>query len=232
MPSVKTFAQQVCDFHFSMNPKWKLPKGVELINPFTNAPTKEIFESFYLKYFNDNNSRHFLFGINPGRFGAGITGVPFTDPKILEEKCDITNSFQKKNELSAIFVYEFIDALGGPRSFYENFYITSVCPLGFIKNGKNYNYYDDNLLYESVKPIIINNIETQIKFGCHREVAFCMGMGKNMKYLKKINDEHGFFEKLIPLPHPRWVMQYKLKSKAEHLNKYVMKLDSAMDKHN
>jgi len=223
-----SFAQRVIDFHFNLEDKWKLPKGVELIQPFTSKDTKDTFKTFYSKYFNDYSNRYFLFGINPGRFGAGVTGVPFTDPKILEELCDIPNPFKKKNELSAIFVYEFIEALGGIEQFYSHFYVTSLCPLGFIKEGKNYNYYDEKALFEAVKKHMVSNIQTQITFGCNTDVAFCMGIGKNMKYFKMLNDEYSFFKKIVPLPHPRWVMQYRRKSKQEHIDAYVEKLGSVL----
>ena len=64
--------------------------------------------AFYQKYYTDSQPRNFMFGINPGRFGAGITGVPFTDPVRLETECGIQNDFPKKQELSAQFVWMFI----------------------------------------------------------------------------------------------------------------------------
>ncbi len=92
-----------------------------------------------------------ILGINPGRFGGGVTGIPFTDPKRVIEKCGLAYSGEMKHEPSSVFVYEMIDAFGGAIKFYEQFYIHSVCPLGFtnINNkGKaiNYNYYDSKEL--------------------------------------------------------------------------------------
>ena len=48
-----------------------------------------------------------------------------------------------------------------------------------------------------------------------RDVAFSLGKGTNYKFLKKLNEDHQFFDKVIPLPHPRWIMQYRRKSKEE-----------------
>jgi hypothetical protein len=86
-------------------------------------------------------------GINPGRFGAGVTGIPFTDTKRLEEKCWLTIEGLTTYEPSSVFVYDVIEAYGGVEKFYSDYYISSVCPLGFVKfneKGKeiNYNYYD------------------------------------------------------------------------------------------
>ncbi|MDF1697900.1 MAG: DUF4918 family protein [Saprospiraceae bacterium] len=216
-----TFAEKVINFYTEMDRNWKIAKGFDLIDPFGNKETVKIFSEFYHKYFNDNETRHFLMGINPGRHGAGVTGVPFTDPKIIEEDCLIKNDFPKKNELSAIFVYHFIEAYGGIETFYKKFYINSVCPLGFLKNGINCNYYDDKVLFNSVKSRIVAGIQDQINFGMHTDVAFCLGNGLNFKFLKKLNEEYSFFDEIVPLPHPRWVMQYRRKKMDEFTMKYV-----------
>ncbi len=216
-----TFAEKILNFHRQLHPDWALPEGVELLFPFDNAETWQVMEQFYHKYFSDNRQRILIFGINPGRFGAGITGTPFTDPKLLEEVCGIENPFKKKYELSAIFVYDFIHAFGTVEAFYQQFYITSLCPLGFVKDGKNYNYYDSKTLTEAVEPHIIHNIEQNLEFGCSSKAALCMGRGKNYAYFEKLNAEHGFFEQILPLPHPRWVMQYRRKRKEEFVLEFV-----------
>ncbi|MDX1479671.1 MAG: DUF4918 family protein, partial [Saprospiraceae bacterium] len=59
------------------------------------------------------------------------------------------------------------------------------------------------------------------------DVVFSMGQGKNFKYLTDLNKEQHFFDKVVPLPHPRWVMQYKLKSKQVYLDQYVAALRKA-----
>ncbi|MBK7873114.1 MAG: DUF4918 family protein [Saprospiraceae bacterium] len=145
-----TFAQQVLQFNLSLPPSLKVPTGIEVLFPYEASETIQAMTTFYEKYYNDQEQRIFIFGINPGRFGAGVTGVPFTDPIRLVEECNISNNFQKKPELSSVFVYEFIHAFGGLEAFYKKFYITSLSPLGFTKDGKNYNYYDDRELQEAV----------------------------------------------------------------------------------
>ncbi len=220
------WSDKILNYHFGLTTNLPIPEGIEWIYPFDEPETRQSMSSFYSKYFDDTNERTFLLGINPGRFGAGVTGVPFTDPKKLEELCGIENNFHKRAELSSNFVYSFIEALGGPHVFYRSFYITSLCPLGFIKDGKNYNYYDSAQLQASVSSLIIDNIRTQLDFGGNREIAYSMGKGKNFKYLKELNNEYGFFQSVKPLPHPRWVMQYKLKSMQLYLDEYVNELSN------
>lgn len=219
-----TFSNQVLEIHKNLKPNWRLPKDIGLIYPFAQEETWKVFQEFYEKYFADKKTRTVLFGINPGRFGAGVTGIPFTDPKILEADLKIKNSWQKRNELSSVFVYEMIDALGGPKRFYKKYYITSVCPLGFIAHGKNVNYYDDKTLQAKVEKKIIAWINATLAMPVNKKVAFSMGQGKNFKYLKKLNDKYQFFEEIQPLPHPRWVMQYRLRSKQMYIDEYVEKL--------
>ena len=217
-----TFADQVIQFTRALRPPdIPLPPDFEWLFPYSEPATMAALTAFYKKYYADAGLRSFLFGINPGRFGAGITGVPFTDPLRLEQECGIDNPFPKKQELSSQFVWLFINAYGGAEAFCRDFYITSVSPLGFIKNGININYYDDRDLQKAAEPFILWNIRTQLEFGARREAAICIGEGQNFKFFKKINAQHGFFLELIPLPHPRWVMQYRRKRLDEFMGRYV-----------
>ncbi len=219
-----TFGEKLIRFYKKLPPKVNIPKAFEWIDPFTNPETIQCMESFYTKYYNSSNQRTGIFGINPGRFGAGVTGVSFTDPKILEEQCDIPNTFHKRHELSAIFIYDWINKYGSIQAFYERFFISSLCPLGFLTKGINCNYYDDKKLQQKVKPFIIECMWKQIALGLNREFAYSLGKGKNFQFFKKINEEQQFFKEVIALPHPRWIMQYRRKSKDEILEDMLDKL--------
>jgi hypothetical protein len=165
-----------------------------------------------------------LIGINPGRFGGGVTGVPFTDPIRLEKICGIKNDYQKKQELSSVFIYDMIEAFGGAQKFYGQFYFSAVSPLGFVKHGKNLNYYDDKILLKQIEPFVIDCMNKQIAFGLVTDVCFCIGEGENLKYLRKLNDQHKWFDKIESVPHPRFIMQYKLKKKKDYIDIYLKKL--------
>jgi len=69
------------------------------MNPYKALGIRNYVESFFRKYFSDNNKRVFVFGINPGRFGAGLTGITFTDPVALAEFCGIQNNLPQNREL-------------------------------------------------------------------------------------------------------------------------------------
>lgn len=223
---MKTFADKIIEFNKSLYFDGWLPEGIRVMNPFRDSYILQVSSSFYKKYYNDNNPRHLILGINPGRFGAGFTGIPFTDTKRLTGECGLKYSGRQTHEPSSVFVYEVIKEFGGPVSFYSNFYITSVCPLGFTHsspNGKeiNYNYYDSIKLTNAVLDFIVESIRSQIEFGIAVDVCFCLGTGKNEKFLRALNERHGFFNKIIALEHPRYVMQYKSRSKQEYIGKYL-----------
>lgn len=73
-----------------------LPKGIEVMNPFTDSYIFGYCKKFYAKYYNTTQQRTLIVGINPGRFGGGLTGIPFTDPIKLENECGIENDLPKK----------------------------------------------------------------------------------------------------------------------------------------
>lgn len=222
------FADRVTEFNRHLTyTGGPLPDGIRMMNPFReNIRTMGIVEAFYQKYYNDNLSRHLILGINPGRFGGGLTGIPFTDPKRLVSVCHIPYSGKVSHEPSSVFVYEMIDAYGGPEAFYKDFYINSPCPLGLAsidQKGKetNYNYYDSRELTEAVYPFIIENICKQIELGIQTDTCFCLGTGKNEKFLRKVNEEYQFFHQLIALEHPRFIMQYKSTTRHLYIDKYI-----------
>jgi hypothetical protein len=222
-----SLAEKIITFNNQLNFNGALPEGVSIMNPFRENPQANIYsEAFYRKYYSDNDQRHLILGINPGRFGSAVTGVAFTDTKRLRSVCGINYEGRETHEPSSVFVYDMIAAFGGAEAFYSHFYINSICPLGFTatgKNGKevNYNYYDSKELTAAVYDFIIENIQKQIAFGFDTDTCFCFGTGQNEKFLRKLNAQMGFFKNIVALEHPRFIMQYKAKSKQLYINKYL-----------
>lgn len=220
-------SDKILDFYENVHLGEPLPNGIKIMNPYKESEDIRVLcNQFYKKYYHDQNLRFLILGINPGRLGAGSTGIPFTDTKRLNEFCGISYQKFSSHEPSSVFIYDMIMAYGGPTHFYQKFYINSICPLGFVlekQNQKavNYNYYDSVQLEEAVRPFILKNIEKQIALCGHNEVCFCLGTGKNFAYLKKINAEYNFFKTIVPLEHPRYIMQYKLKEKDQYINNYL-----------
>lgn len=214
-----TLANKIIAFNASLDIKEALPEGIEVLNPFLDPSTRNISESFYHKYYTDNHKRVLIFGINPGRLGAGITGVPFTDPVNLIDNCNIAHSFPLKKELSSQFIYQMIHENGGCNDFYAKYLFTAISPLGFVKDGKNINYYDVKALQRTLEPTIIQWIKDQLQFNVTSHCV-CLGEGANFKYLSQLNERHQFFKKIYPLAHPRFIMQYKRKALHEYIKAY------------
>lgn len=219
-----SFGNNALAYLTSLNPRFKVPRGIGILPQFSSPEAIHVNEVFYQTFFNDENPRDLILGINPGRFGAGITGIAFTDPIRLETVLKIKNTFQKKPELSSVFIYELIQKFGGPEKFYAKFFVNSVCPFGFTKEGKNLNYYDLPELEKLVTPFIIDSLEKVVQLGVNTKKVFCLGEGKNYKFLDKLNQRHQFFKQIIPLAHPRYIMQYKRKQVEHYMKQYGINL--------
>lgn len=218
---LKSFSTQILDFYFNLSSTPPLPKNVEAIYPFDHPETRAVMQTFFNKYYDDTNPRTYLVGINPGRLGSGITGIGFTDAYHLENVCGIANSFDKRIEISAAFMFEVMEAYGGVEKFYQDFFFTTTMPLGLLKEGKNYNYYDDPQTQDTLEPFITETLLAQMSIAQAKPHIICVGQGKNLKYLKAFNEKHNCFESIEVVPHPRWVMQYKRKEKQKYIDVYL-----------
>src|ERR1700743_3407151 len=187
-----------------------LPKGIQLVNPHQQNPeVMQTVRLFYQKYYGDGGPRILILGINPGRLGAGMRGIPFTDPKRLVSVLGVPYSGKVTHEPSSVFVYDMITAYGGPEKFYKAFYIGSLFPLTIVKYGndgkfKNYNYYDDAVLLEKLRPPIVENIRLQLEISGSPGACICLGTGRNAQVLRRLNDQYHFFERIEVLEHPRF----------------------------
>lgn len=219
-----------------------LPNGVGVLDPFNGEhgeEVKRIVTLFHRKYFSDDRQRALMLGINPGRLGAGSTGLSFTDTKRCESDLGIpvntgsrAGASLRTHEPSSDFFYRMVRAAGGAEAFYSNVYVHAVCPLGFVKvgqNGKaiNLNYYDEKALEEAVTPFIEEWLRKLVGCGMRTDVVFCIGTGKNAAYFNKLNDRLGLFERIVALEHPRFVMQYKAKQLDTYIDRYLLALHEA-----
>ena len=81
-----TKAQRILAFYYGLDfDHAYLDDDLAVLNPFEGAsPAQErALSDFYHRFYNDDKPRNLILGINPGRLGAGATGIPFTDTKRL-----------------------------------------------------------------------------------------------------------------------------------------------------
>jgi hypothetical protein len=209
-----------------------LPPKVRVMNPYLGdqPEVNRLLDAFYGKYYSDQESRGLILGINPGRLGAGQTGIPFTDTPALVDHCQIPTEISTR-ETSSEFVYKVVAAYGGAEAFFKDWFIGAACPLGFIHlNDKdhwiNWNYYDQEELFKAVKDFMIAQLRQQIRLCGNPKTAIVWGNGKNAKYLQKLNKEAHLFKELIPLEHPRYIMQYKRRSMDLYIAKFLKVLEA------
>ena len=221
MVCMQSISSELIKFYRSLRIGSDLPPGVELLHPQADEGVMDLVSSFLNKYYGDQHPRQLLFGINPGRFGAGTTGINFTAPKQLSEKLQIEHTFKNQTELSAEFIYEVIEGYGGPNKFYGHFFLSSISPLGFVRDGKNLNYYDDKELMRLLEPFITKSISQQLRIFRPSQACICIGGEKNFKFFVDLNNKLQFFKEIIPLPHPRFIMQYRRKQKDNYVHNYL-----------
>ena len=203
-------------------PPLPLPGGAEVRNSYQEPGVQAIVRAFAEKFYATDTPRVGIFGINPGRFGGGRTGVAFTDAVALSTRCGLGHALpRQRRELSSEFVYLFIEALGGPAEFYQHFYLNSVYPLELTRAGKNYNYYDAPALTKALWPDMRRSLTAQVaQLNLRRDVAVSLGR-RNGEFLRRLNDELGLFGRVEILDHPRFLMQYRRRFLAENVARYV-----------
>lgn len=225
-----TFGEKVLQFDNDLSKiKIDLPEGFKIINPFNGSNKKrinEITKKFYSMYYNDNNPRRLIIGSSPARRGTAVTGIPYEDAEHLQNTTGIYIDDFYINKSSSNFLYDVIEKYGGSEKFYSKFYMNFVCPLGIVRinskgNEVNCNYYESKKVQEQLYSFMLESIKKQIDFGLDTSVAYCIGSGKNYVFLTKLNEKYHLFEKIIPLEHPRFIMQYNSKRKDEFIKKYL-----------
>lgn len=223
----ETFAERAIQFYLNQHVPDNLPAGVSAMNPYADPVVQDIVQQFYTKFYNDQRPRVFILGINPGRFGAGVTGLSFTTPQNLARYCGIPNNLPPTPELSSRFIYKVIEAFGGVDAFYGRFFLSSLYPLALVKDGKNYNFYDDKATTKALWPIMIESLHQQQAFGCDQRTAICLGR-KNENFLKKLNDQQSFFDRIIAVDHPRYILQYRSKHIEQYVDTYLQVLTDCL----
>lgn len=230
-----TFAEHVLHFNEELSRKnFELPDGFKIINPFGGEQkevVKRVTNAFYQRYYNDTLCRRLILGSSPARRGTAVTGVPFEDAKLLQSEFGIGIDNFYINKASSDFLDDVITAYGGREKFYSDFYMNFVCPLGIVRinskgNEMNCNYYENKKIKECLYSFMVKNIENQIDFGVDTSVCYCIGSGENYRFLSELNGKYRFFNTIIPLEHPRYIMQYNLKQKDFFVEKYIKTLCS------
>ncbi len=216
----KSFATAIASFLMRLDPP-ALPAGVEVLNPYLEPEIRRVVRCMTSKFYVDTPARLSVWGINPGRFGAGLTGLAFTDPWAVVHQLGISTSITGRREISAAFISDVIDAYGGPAEFYRDIYLGAVSPHGYVRDGVNMNFYDTPELRASVVPYAVTCMQKQIKAGLRTDVAVVLGSGALRKVVEREIRSAVGLEHVVYLEHPRFVMQYRRSQRGAYVDRYV-----------
>lgn len=198
-----------------------LPSGIEILDPYTNPETRRVVHEMVTRYYTDAPPRLGMWGINPGRFGAGITGLSFTDPWAVSNLLNIDTTLTGRRELSAEFISMVIESYGGPTAFYRDVYMCALSPLGFVMGDKNINFYDDPKLIRSIVPFVLSSLQTQHQAGLIADRCIILGTGKLKTFAEREVKSTMGYKYIEYLEHPRYIMQYQRARVTMFVDRYV-----------
>lgn len=225
-----TVARRILQFNEKLaETTLELPPGFTVINPFSGPQkerVREVTTAFYNKYYDDDKPRRLVLGSSPARRGTAVTGVPFEDAKLLENETGVDVDGYAVSRPSAGFLHDVISRYGGRDKFYADFVMSFVCPLGLARtNAKrkevNCNYYENKKLLELLHSFLVDTLKRQLAFGTDTSVCYCIGSGENFAFLSKVNEGQRFFQRIVPLEHPRFITQYNRDREEEFAEKYL-----------
>lgn len=199
--------------------------GIDILNGYRS--NKNNIKKFYKYFYKNKYPKIVLCGINPGRNGAGKTGIPFIDFDTLREifltifgQSDIVS--EKEN--SAQFIKYLIEHFeGNYTDFFEKIYLTNYSFLGYTKGNDNLNYFelppnakgfiDEMFVYE------MNVIKPNVIIPLSEEVEKSLILIKQKGLINFATDSR--------LPHPRYCFfpsRIKIKSDEylARLNNYLI----------
>lgn len=230
MTGPTTVADRILQFNEGLaDTTLELPPGFTVVNPFSGSQkdrVRKVTTAFYRKYYDDDRPRRLVLGSSPARRGTAVTGVPFEDAKLLENETGVDVEGYAVSRPSADFLHDVIGRYGGRGKFYADFVMSFVCPLGLTRTGPkgnevNCNYYASKQLLELLRSFLVDTLERQVEFGIDTAVCYCIGSGENFSFLSAVNEDKKFFEKIVPLEHPRYITQYNGDKKEEFAKKYL-----------
>lgn len=221
LPDVPKFGASVARYLTSLQFTGSQPHDFEVLNPYVFPEVRRVVTEFCHQFYVDSAPRIGIWGINPGRLGAGLTGISFVDPVSLRDVLGISSTVTGRSEPSAQFIADVIRAYGGPERFYRDVYVSALCPLGFVKNGKNVNFYDDSDFAVHITPWIHEQVAQQETFGLKTSVAIILGKGKLQTYVERNLRHLRTWSHVVYLEHPRYVAQYRRSAWDRYVETYV-----------
>jgi hypothetical protein len=182
----------------------------------------ELVRRYYQTFYPTQAKRIVLCCINPGRNGAGKTGIPFIDYRSAAQL--LSDVEHDDREQSAQFILSIINEIGS-QTFYKNVYMTNISWFGFIKGGNNVNYYD---LLPPLPTIFTESFIAEMDI-VQPKVIVPLSKEVEQTLKKMIKEEKLSYPVAPRLPHPFYcsIGQRAIKYK----DVYVKKISSIIEGH-
>lgn len=160
---------------------------------------RENINAFCQKFYGDAIPRIMICGINPGRHGAGKTGVPFLDFMSLSRL--IPGIERQDSEKSASFFFEVVRSFDA-ESFFRTFYVGNFSSVGYLRDGVNLNYHD---LPQAAREVVERNFLEEIE-AIHPTHVISLGkeVHRTLHNLLSASIDCSLY-----LPHPSWIATYR-----------------------
>lgn len=111
--------------------------NIRIVDGFLKHP--ELVRQYYTRMYSADRRRIVFCGSNPGRMGAGKTGIPFIDFKGANQLLKTVHLHD--SEQSAQFILSVIEEIG-VKDYHDTVYMTYLSWYGFTKDNRNMNYFD------------------------------------------------------------------------------------------
>jgi hypothetical protein len=181
--------------------------AAKALSAYATRADQRYFIPFARNFYAGSASRTVVLGINPGRRGSGLTGVPFTDGQSLAVECGIDNDFRETRELTSQFVYRVVRHAGGTRAFFNRVFLSAIYPYCLTVAGKNANYYD-LLDRQPLLELVLHSLRSHRQLPNVSSRLVVVGQGRHLDLIRAVNDVHCVFDEITALPHPRFIVQY------------------------
>lgn len=214
-----TVSAKVIDFYKNFSLPSVLPSDIVVHNPYDDPMRQKAIESFYKKFFADDEPRVHLIGINPSRITETSSGINYTDGFALENFCGITNDFSKSRELTSEFFYMVVEEFGSAENFYKEIFAWAMMPFSVTRVSKYKNYYEDDV-FDHLIDMVQSNIQWISNLPKKGKVVI-IGTGENKKMFESLPGSPFGYDNVQFLPHPRWIMQYKRAYVKNYVQQYV-----------
>ena len=189
-------------------------RGIQVLQEFlTHRAWLDAFWQHYVPY---PLPQTVILGLNPGRFGAGQTGIPFIDFRSLSVLLPDAELPKLDSEPSATFFFRVVQQIGAEK-FYREFFVSNVSALGYLRNGKNANYTD---LPQVAQQIVARNFAEEMAALRPKRI---IALGREAEASAQELYPDGSV-RISHLPHPSWIMTYRLREAQSWVRRYAQML--------